>query len=42
MGLFRNKINNYSELSTELKESNVNFDITMEVLFLSIKERIKK
>lgn len=26
MGLFRNKINNYSELSTELKESNVNFD----------------
>ena len=26
MGLFKNKINNYSELSTELKESNVNFD----------------
>ncbi|MBS4843265.1 MAG: CpaF family protein, partial [Clostridium sp.] len=26
MGLFRNKINNYSELSKELKESNVNFD----------------
>ena len=26
MGLFRNKINNYSELSTELKESNVNLD----------------
>ena len=26
MGLFRNKINNYSDLSTELKESNVNFD----------------
>ena len=26
MGLFRNKINNYSELSKELKESNVNYD----------------
>lgn len=26
MGRFKNKINNYSELSTELKESNVNFD----------------
>ena len=26
MGLFRNKINNYSDLSAELKESNVNFD----------------
>ena len=26
MGLFKNKINSYSELSTELKESNVNFD----------------
>lgn len=26
MGLFKNKINSYSELSTELKESNVNYD----------------
>ena len=26
MGLFKNKINSYSELSTELKESNVNLD----------------
>lgn len=37
-----NKILKAIDVSQNRIKSNVNFDVTMEVLFLTIKERIKK